>query len=221
MEMAGALVDEVMNCSKEKRLDYCEKILDALLEKIITGGGANTELKSMGLSHSSEELQQALAAGQLKTYMVNFCDKAIRAVQSGSKKNRYKYVNDAKEYIETHYSDGNLSLNHVSDAIGISAPYLSGLFNEVIKENFNSYLNSYRVKQAKQFLEETARISQRSAISAVSTPRRASAVYSRNIPDIRRDSIGSGRKGSSHENEENHMPDACRQLYPQRVFPFG
>ena len=156
MEMAGALVDEVMNCSKEKRLDYCERILDALLEKIITGGGANTELKSMGLSHSSEELQQALAAGQLRTYMVNFCDKAIRAVQSGSKKNRYKYVNDAKEYIETHYSDGNLSLNHVSDAIGISAPYLSGLFNEVIKENFNSYLNSYRVKQAKQFLEETS-----------------------------------------------------------------
>ena len=26
----------------------------------------------------------------------------------------------------------------------------------MIKENFNSYLNSYRVKQAKQFLEETS-----------------------------------------------------------------
>ena len=59
MEMAGALVDEVMNCSKEKRLDYCEKILDALLEKIITGGGANTELKSMGLSRQ----QRGAAAG--------------------------------------------------------------------------------------------------------------------------------------------------------------
>lgn len=154
--MAQVLISELGQSEEAKRQDYCEMIVDAMLEKLISGRVSSAELKELGLSHSSEELGQVIKNGEMDRYMMNFCSNAIRAIQSGSKKNRFKYVNDAKEYLEAHYFDGNLSLNSVSEAIGISAPYLSGVFNEVMKENFNSYLNSYRVKQAKQFLEETS-----------------------------------------------------------------
>ena len=60
------------------------------------------------------------------------------------------------EYIASHYADGNLSLNEVSEAVGISAPYLSGIFAEVNKGGFSTYLSQYRVEQAKRFLTETA-----------------------------------------------------------------
>lgn len=154
--MAQALIGELSESEESKRLDYCEMFVDAMLEKMIAGRVSSAELKALGLSHSNEELEKNLSTGEMSAYMMNFCSNAIRVIQSGSKKNRYKYVSDARDYIEAHYYDGNLSLNSVSEAIGISAPYLSGVFNEVMKENFNSYLNSYRVKQAKQFLEETS-----------------------------------------------------------------
>ena len=35
-----------------------------------------------------------------------------------------------------------------------SSPYLSGIFTEVNKGGFSSYLNAFRVEQAKQFLKE-------------------------------------------------------------------
>ncbi|MGE4276972.1 MAG: helix-turn-helix transcriptional regulator [Lawsonibacter sp.] len=72
-----------------------------------------------------------------------------------SKKNRYRYVETAKEYIADNYMDSNLSLNRVSDHVGISASYLSELFNEIIHEKFSSYLAAFRVEKARQLLRAT------------------------------------------------------------------
>jgi len=153
--MVEILINEIAECDPENVRDYTELVLDVMIEKMISCHVSQVELKELGLSHNTEELARIMQENGLKAYMKAFYQKAIKAVQSGSKKNRYKYVEEAQKYIEVHYSNGNLSLNEVSEAIGISAPYLSGVFNEVKKETFSSYLNSFRVKQAKQFLEET------------------------------------------------------------------
>ena len=89
--------------------------------------------------------------------MTAFCLDAIRLAGSSSRKNRYKYVEEAKSYISAHYMDSNLSLNEISDYIGITASYLSSLFVEVTGQYFSSYLNGFRIEQAKLLLRTTGR----------------------------------------------------------------
>ena len=72
-----------------------------------------------------------------------------------ARKNRYKYVNQAKEYIAANYSNSSLSLNDVAEHCSISASYLSELFNEVGGEKFSAYLAKYRVEKARQLQSAT------------------------------------------------------------------
>lgn len=72
-----------------------------------------------------------------------------------ARKSRYKYVSQAKEYIHANYSNSSLSLNDVAEHTGISASYLSELFNEIAGEKFSVYLAKYRVEKAQQLQSVT------------------------------------------------------------------
>ena len=100
---------------------------------------------------------EASPALRLRKGMEDFCREAVRLAGSGSRKNRYKYVEEAKSYIGAHYMDSNLSLNEISEYIGITASYLSSLFADVTGQNFSGYLNRFRVEQAKLLLRTTGR----------------------------------------------------------------
>ena len=129
-------------------------IMEIMLEKLAACHVMDGEKKEESFSECPERLRQIGDVREMEQFMRDFYRRAIHVIQTGSKKNRYKYVEAAKDYIAAHYSDGNLSLNEVSEAIGISSPYLSGIFTEVNKGGFSSYLNAFRVEQAKQFLKE-------------------------------------------------------------------
>ena len=79
----------------------------------------------------------------------------FRMVASYSQKSRYKYIEQAKQYVEENYMDSNLSLNSVGDQVGISASYLSELWSEVTNEKFSSYLGTLRIAKAQQLLSTT------------------------------------------------------------------
>ncbi len=133
-------------------LPYYELLLEGMLEKLADCHVLDDEKKSEAFLQAPEELRRLTAVPEMSAYMDEFYRKAIREIQSMGKKSRYKYVKAAKEYIQEQYWDGNLSLNQVSEAIGISAPYLSGIFAESVKGGFSSYLNSIRVERAKTML---------------------------------------------------------------------
>ena len=155
--LAVHLVQEIREeKGPDQDIVYYELIVDEIIDRLIAGHLTPEELREQGLSHSLDDLKMLSTAEERAEYTTNFLETAIRAIQKENRKNRYKYVEEAKEYIASRYSDGNLSLNEVSEAIGISAPYLSGVFSEVTKGGFSTYLNSYRVEQAKQFLDQTS-----------------------------------------------------------------
>lgn len=74
-------------------------------------------------------------------------------------------VRTAKKYTKEHYQDKGLSLQEVSDAVGISRTYFSKAFKEITGEKYWDYLSSYRIRKAKELLCNTnlgqAEISQR------------------------------------------------------------
>lgn len=60
----------------------------------------------------------------------------------------------ALEYIHHHY-DENITLNKMASLCNISASYFSKLFTREIKDNFPSYVNQVRIKNAKELLQNS------------------------------------------------------------------
>ena len=81
-------------------------------------------------------------------------DTAPETEESG-RKEQYRYVERAQKYIQENYSDSMLSLDVVSDYLGISSPYLSGLMTRYLSMGFTEYLSRYRVEKARELLAES------------------------------------------------------------------
>lgn len=61
-------------------------------------------------------------------------------------------IRNAKEYIDSHYMDDDLSLSSVARAVGLSPTYLSALFKREMRLNFSDYLTNVRIEKAKELL---------------------------------------------------------------------
>lgn len=62
-------------------------------------------------------------------------------------------VNRAKEYVEEYYTE-ELTLQKVSEAVGISSSYLSSLFSQNLGCGFIDYLNKVRIDHACDYLKQ-------------------------------------------------------------------
>lgn len=67
--------------------------------------------------------------------------------------NRNQTVELAKEYIEEYYYE-NLMLADVADKVGVTAGYLSTLFQKQMEKGFVDYLNEVRISHACTYLQQ-------------------------------------------------------------------
>ena len=156
LQTAAELAEEVCATGPENRSAYLEEMTDVLMERMIKAHVTPEEIQEMEFTASAGNVSAGEDIDQLKRQVQEMFQMSVKAIHTNSRKNRFRYVDTAMEYIAEHYADGNLSLNEVSEAVGISAPYLSGIFAEVNKGGFSTYLSQYRVEQAKRFLTDTA-----------------------------------------------------------------
>ena len=65
------------------------------------------------------------------------------------------FVTKAKEYVQTHYFEAELSLDTVCRELGVSNSYFSTVFKKEVGKSFIGYLTEYRMEQALRLLLET------------------------------------------------------------------
>ena len=78
----------------------------------------------------------------------------IEKIVESRENERVRPVRKAKEYIQNHYGEP-LTLEEVSEEVGLSPNYFSVLFKKTQGEGFARYLINVRIEQAKLLLRET------------------------------------------------------------------
>jgi two-component system, response regulator YesN len=65
-------------------------------------------------------------------------------------------IRQAKEYIEHHYTNPDLTLNAVATHVNLSASHFSVVFSQETSQTFKEYLTEIRIRKAKELLRMTA-----------------------------------------------------------------
>ncbi|MBP5291937.1 MAG: helix-turn-helix transcriptional regulator, partial [Lachnospiraceae bacterium] len=142
----------------------CERILDqdasaedelrALPGKMLAGGRLDAAAVEDILRAAGAEV--LISRGISKEGFGDMdMDSLIAQMKRVGSARQFRYVEDAKTYIQEHYYDSMLSLDTVSDMLGISKYYLSSLFTQLAETGFSDYVRKVRVDKAKDFLEHT------------------------------------------------------------------
>ena len=71
---------------------------------------------------------------------------------------QHKYFVEAKNYMEAHYMDCDLSLHSIAAHIGISASYLSRIFTTAYNMRFTQKLNELRIERSKELLADETKL---------------------------------------------------------------
>lgn len=79
----------------------------------------------------------------------------IRMQSQRESKNHHSLMKEMRKYIEHHYTNPNMSLEHLSDIFEVNGKYLSKLFKEEFGEKFVDFLIALRIDHAKRLLVET------------------------------------------------------------------
>ena len=106
------------------------------------------------------------------------------------------YMNEEKPYLY-----GNITLNDISNKLNTNRSYLSKLINEYYNQNFNRFINEYRIKNARQLLADHTNkhlsiegIGQMAGFKSMSTFFTCFKKYTGITPSYFRDSIKEGVK---------------------------
>ena len=146
-------------CSRCKSLEEFREescaFLDELIEQLIVYPLTEDDHAKLARYSTANALHSCTDKDQIRRYITSRSVEILQMISGYARKNRYKYVNQAKEYIAANYSNSSLSLNDVAEHCSISASYLSELFNEVGGEKFSAYLAKYRVEKARQLQSAT------------------------------------------------------------------
>jgi two-component system, response regulator YesN len=68
---------------------------------------------------------------------------------------RWRLIQQAKEYIDQHYMDADLSLDEVAAHVNLSSSHFSVVFSQETCQTYTEYLTRLRIKKAKELLRMT------------------------------------------------------------------
>jgi two-component system response regulator YesN len=90
-----------------------------------------------------------------KDYIIRILATAIEQRDAIRTRHYHRMIEQAKEYINKHYADENISLNETAAYLNISPSYFSAVFSRETGKSFIRYLTDVRMKKAKELLKCT------------------------------------------------------------------
>lgn len=97
-------------------------------------------------------LEESNHISGLDIYFKDIFSSIERAISEEKSKRNYIVIEKAIEYISQNFKDLNLSLQTVSDAVGLSSSYLNQIFKTEKEVSISEYIVNYRIEKAKEYL---------------------------------------------------------------------
>lgn len=157
------------------------------------------------LGHDQEETQELLpgvltitqkpSCGELKEYIKSTLKCALEFREQESKSQSRRLIRQALDYIDSHFSDENISLKEVAAYTNVSANYLSAVFSQEMRQTFVEYLTRKRMDRAKELLrQEGKRSAEVAALVGYKDPHYFSFVFRKTQGCTPRDYRTGGKK---------------------------
>jgi two-component system response regulator YesN len=107
------------------------------------------------LQEIEEILQRVTTMEQIRTELQQIVSSALVFRNSKVNHQRTMIIQRAKAYIDDHFGDPDLQMNHVAREFSLSPSHFSTVFSQEIGKPFRDYLNSLRITRAKELLRTT------------------------------------------------------------------
>lgn len=121
------------------------------------------------LGSSQEEFLKAISIDQVQeipsraddiiVYMRSMLTRAMEVRDRDNTNQSKKMMKKALDYIENHYSQDTISLNHAAKATNVSANYFSAVFSQEMQMTFTEYVTGKRMEKARRLLRQTEKTS--------------------------------------------------------------
>ncbi|MDO5141537.1 MAG: response regulator [Eubacteriales bacterium] len=89
------------------------------------------------------------------SFASELCEQVLRQRDDRSGSRYISAAEAARQYVEEHYADSELSLGTVAQVVNVSPNHLSTVFKEKNSIGFNEFLTEVRIRQAKRLLITT------------------------------------------------------------------
>ena len=102
-----------------------------------------------------QELVRMDTLEQIERWYFSLCERIVAIRDKESQSKNSKSIEKVVEYIKEHYTDPNLSVDMLSNLIGLTASYVRKLFKEEMGKSVADYIAELRFHKAQELLLNT------------------------------------------------------------------
>jgi two-component system response regulator YesN len=124
--------------------------------KLVNDLGGNIDIVIPELNSIETILADISTIEQLKDQTCKILVKALSFRDSQTSGQHTRVIGQAKEYIDKHYMESNLSLYEVASRVNLSSSHFSVVFSQGTCQTFKEYLTTTRINKAKEILRSTS-----------------------------------------------------------------
>ena len=112
-------------------------------------------IENPDINYAMPTVDMEIGLEEIRSRFVDILTAAITLRDAEAIKRSSDIIDSALRYIDSHYTDEEISLDSVAIASNISANYLSALFSQKVGLSFVEYVTKKRMDRAKQLLKKT------------------------------------------------------------------
>ncbi|ULO09387.1 response regulator [Paenibacillus sp. 19GGS1-52] len=130
------------------------EIITSILRVAKESGSETTEFIGSGI-YSLTDMHKFNNMSEAKQWIITVCSQLMDTIASERQSSYKQLIDQAKEYIRSHYEESDISIGRVCQHLHISTGYFSSIFKKEMKMTFVSYLLQIRLEAAKELLRST------------------------------------------------------------------
>jgi two-component system response regulator YesN len=137
--------------------DYQIYLLEMLIAILKVAKSPDTNLEEIFGEKRNlfEELNSFYNLNQVRDWFIHISVQIMKTIRKNRQETSTLLVEKAKDYIKTHYSDNDITINEVCNFLHISPTYFSFIFKRETEMTFTGYLTQVRMEAAKELLRTT------------------------------------------------------------------